>query len=340
MSKKILLTILQYVIFLGLGIAIIIYMSNQLSEEDKTSMMSAIKGVRIWLLIPIFIVGFLSHYFRALRWKLLLNEVDVKAGTTNTTFAVMIGYITNLVLPRAGEVAKCTVLARYEKVPADKMIGTIVAERAFDLVCLVLITIAAFMFQADIIGEYANGLFGSMSGKAQSIFTTVYFQVFIIVFFVGMLAFFLLLKRIKHTKVGQFIYGLGDGVKSIFKLKKRGMFLLYTALIWGSYWFLVWMGFWSMSQLEHLPGLCALVVLIFGSIGMITTQGGIGAYPYLVGKILVFYGIAEVHGLAFGWVSWTVQTGVVVVFGVLSLILLPIYNNKKVANAQTGLDKQ
>ncbi|MCB0695711.1 MAG: flippase-like domain-containing protein [Chitinophagaceae bacterium] len=333
MNKKILLTVLQYIIFLGLGIAIIVYMSSQLSEEDKASMMSAIKGVRIWLLVPIFLVGFLSHYFRALRWKLLLEEVDIKSSTANTTFAVMIGYIGNLVLPRAGEVAKCTVLARYEKVPADKMIGTIVAERAFDVVCLVAITIAAFILQAEVIGEYAQGLFGTMSSNAKGIVTTIYFQIFIIIAAVGLITFFIFLKRIKQTKVGQFVKGLGDGVASIFKLKRRGMFLLYTTLIWGCYWFLVLMGFWSMSQLEHLPGLGALVVLIFGSIGMITTQGGIGAYPYLVGKILVFYGIPEVYGLAFGWVSWTVQTGVVVVFGVLSLILLPIYNNRRANDA-------
>jgi len=340
MNKKILLTVLQYIIFLGLGIAIIFYMSAQLSEEDKESMMSAIKGVRLWLLIPIFLVGFLSHYFRALRWKLLLEEVDVKASTTNTTFAVMIGYIANLVLPRAGEVAKCTVLARYEKVPADKMIGTIVAERAFDVVCLVLITIAAFVLQADIIGDFAAEKFGTISSNAQGVFTSIYFQIFIIVGAVGLIAFILLLKRIKHTKVGQFIKGLGDGVASIFRLKKRGMFLLYTLCIWGAYWFLVWMGFWSMSQLEHLSGLSALVVLIFGSIGMIATQGGIGAYPLLVGQILVHYNIAEAHGLAFGWVSWTVQTGVVVLFGALSLILLPIYNNRKATHVKAELDNE
>ncbi len=333
MSKKVLLTALQYIIFLGLGIAIIIYMSNQLSDEDKDSMMAAIKGVRLWLLIPIFLVGFLSHYFRAVRWKLLLEEVDVKASTTNTVFSVMIGYIGNLVIPRAGEVAKCTVLARYEKVPADKMIGTIVAERAFDVVCLILITVSAFVLQADIIGNYAGQLFGEMSSDAKGVLTSIYFQILVVVFAVGLIAFFLLLKRIKHTKVGQFFTGLGDGVKSIFKLKKRGKFLLYTALIWASYWFLVYMGFWSMSQLEHLSGLCALVVLIFGSIGMIATQGGIGAYPLLVGQILSSYGIAQAYGLAFGWVSWTVQTGVVVIFGVISIILLPIYNNRKKADA-------
>lgn len=329
MSKKILLTVLQYIIFLGLGIAIIMYMSAQLSAEDKANMMAAIKGVELWMLIPIFIAGFLSHYFRALRWKLLLEQVDVRPSTTNTTFAVLIGYIANLVLPRAGEVAKCTVLARYEKVPADKMIGTIVAERAFDVVCLMVITIVAFVSQADIIGEYASGLFGTMSGNAKGLIATIYFKIFIIIAFVGLIAFILLLKRIKETKVGQFIKGLGDGVKSIFKLKKVGMFMLYTALIWGLYWFLLMLGFWSMSQLSHLSGLAAMVVLVFGSIGMIATQGGIGAYPYLVGKILLFYGIAEAHGLAFGWVSWTVQTGVVVIFGVAALVLLPIYNNKK-----------
>lgn len=329
MNKKILLTVLQYIIFLGLGIAIIMYMSSQLSAEDKANMMAAIKGVELWMLIPIFIAGFLSHYFRALRWKLLLEQVDVRPSTTNTTFAVLIGYIANLVLPRAGEVAKCTVLARYEKVPADKMIGTIVAERAFDVVCLIIITIAAFVSQADIIGEYASGLFGTMSGNAKGLVATIYFKIFIIITFVGLIAFILLLKRIKETKVGKFIKGLGDGVKSIFKLKKVGMFMLYTALIWGLYWFLLMLGFWSMSQLSHLSGLAAMVVLVFGSIGMIATQGGIGAYPYLVGKILLFYGIAEAHGLAFGWVSWTVQTGVVVIFGVAALVLLPIYNNKK-----------
>jgi uncharacterized protein (TIRG00374 family) len=140
MNKKTLLTILQYVVFLGLGIAIIFYMMGQLSEQDKAEMLAAIKGVRLWMMIPIVIVGFLSHWFRALRWKLILEPLDIKPTTINTFFSVMIGYIANLALPRAGEVAKCTVLARYEKVPADKMIGTIVAERAFDVLCLGLIT--------------------------------------------------------------------------------------------------------------------------------------------------------------------------------------------------------
>lgn len=331
MNKKLLVTILQYVVFLGLGIAIIFYMSAQLSDEQKDSMIAAIKGVRLWLLAPIFVVGFLSHYFRALRWKLLLQEVDIRPDTTNTTFAVMIGYLANLVLPRAGEVAKCTVLARYEKVPADKMIGTIVAERAFDMLCLILVTVAAVFLEADVIGEYAQDLFGKVSEKT---------NVFIFVLIAGVLMIITLVlvyRRFRESKVGRFLKGLSDGIRSILNLKTRFKFLLYTVLLWTSYWFLLVLGFWSMQELEHLSGMCALVVLIFGSVGMIFTQGGIGAYPYLVGKILLFYGIAEAYGLAFGWLSWSVQTGVVIVLGLISLILLPIYNSRK-KNEQTSMD--
>lgn len=333
MNKKTLLTILQYVVFLGLGIAIIFYMMGQLSEQDKAEMLAAIKGVRLWMMIPIVIVGFLSHWFRALRWKLILEPLDIKPTTINTFFSVMIGYIANLALPRAGEVAKCTVLARYEKVPADKMIGTIVAERAFDVLCLGLITALAFITQAGIIGDYAQDVFGKIAAK-----TNVF--IFVLVALVLMIVVLVMVyRRFKESKVGRFIKGLGDGVRSILQLKKRGMFLLYTALIWGCYWFLVLLGFWSMESTEHLGMLAALVVLIFGSIGMITTQGGIGAYPYLVGKILLFYGIDKAYGQAFGWVSWTVQTGIIILLGVLSLVLLPVYNRTP-HNAQDTVDRK
>jgi uncharacterized membrane protein YbhN (UPF0104 family) len=333
MNKKTLLTILQYVVFLGLGIAIIFYMMGQLSEQDKAEMMAAIKGVRLWMMVPIVIVGFLSHWFRALRWKLILEPLDIKPTTINTFFSVMIGYIANLALPRAGEVAKCTVLARYEKVPADKMIGTIVAERAFDVLCLGLITAFAFITQAGIIGDYAQDVFGKIAAK-----TNVF--IFVLVALVLMIVVLVMVyRRFKESKVGRFIKGLGDGVRSILQLKKRGMFLLYTALIWGCYWFLVMLGFWSMESTEHLGMLAALVVLIFGSIGMITTQGGIGAYPYLVGKILLFYGIDKAYGQAFGWVSWTVQTGIIILLGVLSLVLLPVYNRTP-HNAQDTVDRK
>src|ERR1043165_7226563 len=152
--KKTILTILQYVLFLGLGIWIIYNMLHQLGPKEKADLGNAIASANIWYLIPVFIIGFLSHLFRAIRWRYLLETVELKPSVTNTTFAVLIGYIANLALPRAGEVAKCTVLAKYEKMPAHKMIGTIVAERAFDMLSLLVIAVLAFSLQLHFVSEF------------------------------------------------------------------------------------------------------------------------------------------------------------------------------------------
>lgn len=332
MSKKTLLTILQYVVFLGLGIGIIYWMFGKMTDEQVDAMFSSIKQTRLWMLIPIFLVGFLSHWFRAMRWKLMLEPMDIHPKTNNTFFAVMIGYMTNLALPRAGEVAKCTVLARYEKVPADKMIGTIVAERAFDVLCLGIITLITFFLEADVITSLMNSLSGGKQGDK-----TIYI-VLVVLMVLGILSLVIIYRKFKHTAIGKFIMGLAEGVTSIFQLKKRGSFLLLTFLMWGMYWFQIVLGFWSLPFTDHLSPNVAFVILVMGSVGIIATPGGIGAYPALVATSLSLYNIdASTHGQAFGWVSWVVQVAVVLLLGALSLILLPIVN-KTPHNAQTAVD--
>lgn len=324
MHKKTLITILQYIVFLGLGISIIYWMFSKMKPEEVATMVASIKQTRLWFLVPIFIVGLLSHLFRALRWKLILEPMGIKPTTANTFFAVMIGYVTNLALPRAGEVAKCTVLARYEKVPADKMIGTIVAERAFDVVCLALVIFLAFILEADVIGKMISDAMNGAAGKTSMIAALIV----IALGGIGLLVF--IYKKFKDSKIGKFIKGLAQGVMSILQLKKRGLFLLYTVLIWGMYWFQVVLGFWSLPPTEHLSLSVGLVVLIAGSIGMIATQGGIGAYPFAVAQTLAVYGVdAKTNGLAYGWVSWLVQVGIVLILGIISLILLPVFNRNK-----------
>ncbi|HXS37137.1 MAG TPA: lysylphosphatidylglycerol synthase transmembrane domain-containing protein [Flavipsychrobacter sp.] len=329
--RKTLITILQYVIFLGLGIWIIFHMMHQLTDKQKTELISAIQSVNLWYILPIFVVGFLSHFFRALRWRLLLETLKVHPSVVNTTFAVLIGYLANLVLPRAGEVAKCTVLARYERTPAHNMIGTIVAERAFDILCLVIITIAAFLLQANVIGSYAEHLSQVVFGKMQSKAPLIFAGLVVFVLLILLLNFFY--RRNKETKVGQFIKGMSDGVRSIIHMKKRWEFIGYTFLIWLMYTFQIYLGFLSLPATHHLSILAALVVLIFGSVGMITTPGGIGAYTLLVAEILVFYSISDVSAQAFGWVAWAVQTGIICILGIISLVLLPILNRNRYAQA-------
>ena len=333
--KNTLIKIFQYVFFLGLGIAIIFYMYNSLSPEDRKNMWTAIQGVRLWIFIPIFISGFLSHFFRAVRWRLLLEPLRIHPGLVNTTLAVLIGYVANLVLPRAGEVAKCTVLAKYEKVPADKMVGTILAERAFDVVCLLIIMILACILQSHIIGVYATQQFNNLVHLISR--NRYVFVGLIVLMAIGIIAIVMVYRRHKETKIGKFMKGMSHGVGAILHMKKRWAFIGYTFLIWLMYLLQIYLGFLGLPATDHLSMLAALVVLIFGSIGMISTQGGIGAYPFLVAHILSYYAINPGNAQAFGWVAWAVQTGIIVVLGAISIVMLPLFNRTRYAQSPVDI---
>ena len=332
MKRKTVITILQVVLFIGLAVFLIVWQLNKMTDAQRNSMVDSILSANLWYLFPVVFVGFFAHYFRALRWKLLMETLAIRPTNWNTFFAVMIGYLVNAVLPRFGEVAKCTVLAKYEKVPADKMVGTIVAERAWDLVCLLIIMILSLALQASVIGSYVSELVGKLKrGHGHALLYTGLIIVALI------MAFAFTYQRIKKTKVGLAIKGIGDGVKSIMHMRKRTLFVVYTFGIWGCYLMMIMLGLWALPPTHHMGWLVGLTILSFGSISMIITPGGLGSYPPITAAILLLYGVSEPGGLAFGWVAWSVQTAVIIIFGIISLILLPLLN-RTTHNAQAPVD--
>ena len=332
--KKALVAIFKYVFFLGLGIWITYHMLSQLSQKQRTELVDAIYSLNPWYLIPISIVGFFSHYIRALRWRYLLETIDLHPTKLNTMFAVMIGYITNLAFPRAGEVAKCTVLAKYEGMPAHKMVGTILAERAFDVLCLLVITLVAFLVEMKRINDFVSAKLGDLSRKI------VKHENFLIICCVILVAItitiILLYRRHKETKVGRLMKEMSHGILSIFHMKKKWQFLGYTVLMWLMYGLQIYIGLRSLPNTTNLPPMASVVVLVYGSVGLIVTPGGIGAYPYLVAQILGAYPVNEVIAQAFGWIAWAVQTCIIIILGVLSLVFIHSYNKKR--NAQAAVD--
>ncbi|NDC42964.1 MAG: UPF0104 family protein, partial [Chitinophagia bacterium] len=289
-----------------------------------------------WYLIPIFVAGGLAHYCRALRWRYLLAPIQLYPSAINTMLAVMVGYIVNLAVPRAGEVAKCTVLARYEKMPASKMLGTIVAERAFDMFCLLVITAATFLLEMERIGQFVASHLGDMPAKWQHDQGKL-----LLLVAAGITALLLLLlayRLLRKSKVGKLMEEMAQGVLSIFRMQQKWQFLGYTVLIWTLYTLQVYLGFKCLEGTASLPFMAAMVVLVYGSVGIIATPGGIGAYPYLVAQILTAYPVSAVAGAAFGWISWATQTLIILILGTASLLLLQPYNNWK--DGQTQLDKQ
>jgi uncharacterized protein (TIRG00374 family) len=330
MSKK-LLTFLQYLIFAGLAV---FFLWLSLRGMDKTKwkqLNDALNRAHYWLLIPVLLLLLLSHWLRALRWRQLMEPLGYSPRKINTFLAVIIGYFVNLGAPRLGEVLKCTILARYEKVPAHKLVGTIVAERAFDVICLLTVFGLTFIFQFDIISSlFQTSIYPFFQNKSGRL---SYARLAYIV--LGLVVFFVILKilfnRLGHInivqKVRTILIGVWHGLTSVKGIKDKWLFTLYTIAIWVLYWLATWCGFFAIDETRNLGLIDALSVLAVGSVGMIVSPGGIGAYALLVQEVVAFYNIPrEPYGMALGWLLWFGQFLSFVLFGTLSFIILPRIN--------------
>lgn len=332
MLRKKLAAIIQFAFFLGLGLFLVWWMMRGIDEAGWQQIKNSWLQAKYWLFFPVFFVLLASHYVRALRWKLLMEPLGYSPSNANVFNAVMVGYLANLAFPRLGEVLKCTILAKYEKAAPDKLIGTIVAERAIDLMSLLLVFFITIFSQLDVVGNYAAGLLQNYIAQKgagwhwQSLLITAIasIAIFSLLIFVA--------YRLRHKapfhKLWLIGRGIGAGLVSIRYVRKKGLFLLYSLLIWILYYTAARMGFYAMDEVAHLGYKEALSILFFGSIGMIVTQGGLGAYAYAVQETLSLYGIDQLIGFTFGWLLWIAQTGVLIIGGLVSMLLLPIMNRK------------
>jgi glycosyltransferase 2 family protein len=333
MNKK-LRAYLQYVFFIGLAGLFVWLSFRNINAEKWQQLLAALKQARLWVFFPVLFLLLLSHWLRALRWKMLIEPLGYNPSALNTFFGVMVGYFVNLGAPRLGEIVKCTVLARYEKVPADKLVGTIVAERAFDLLCLIIVCGATILLQFDVIGAFAWETIGPLFQNKAGQFS--YMRILIIVG--GLLFLFLALRfifrRFLHInfihKFKMIMVGVLHGLTSIRLVKNKWLFLFHTVSIWVLYLVSTWLGFMVLQESEHLGIIEACAVLVMGSIGMIIAPGGIGAYPLFIQETVSLYGVAaDPYGLALGWLLWLGQFIIFVLFGALSFVLLPALNRKK-----------
>jgi uncharacterized protein (TIRG00374 family) len=333
MSKR-LSTILQYLIFLGLGIFFVWWSVKDIDSEKKDQIKEALRHARYYLIFPVFIILFLSHYIRALRWRLLIQSLGYNPDKANVYFAVLIGYLTNQAVPRLGEVLKCTVLARYEKVPADKLVGTIILERLIDAISLLIIFIITLAMQPGLYSDLMKSVFiktGEEESKGMPgyLIAAIVLGVIIVIVVTWMLVKKKTLRDL-YNGIKNVMKRVWQGLSAVRHLKKRGEFLLLTLLLWVAYISGGYLGFMALQETEHYGLKEAFTVLVAGSIGMIITPGGIGAYPYLLERTMMLYGLKDSIAVAFGWLLWLAQTVVILIGGVLSFVLLPWYNKRKI----------
>jgi hypothetical protein len=330
--KNKLLTVLKYLFFLGVGIFLVWWSIHKMGDKNWQECKTALKTARFILFIPVFFILVASHISRAIRWKILMKPMGYSPRLINTFFAVMIGYLANLAVPRLGEVLKCTILGKYEKVPADKLVGTILVERAIDVVSLLIVFIIAIASQATIIGAYAKTTIRNnfLSGNSMGIFVKLTLLVTVILIGYFLLKF--IFNRYSEIgivkKINTLFRGVGAGLSSIKNLENKSAFILHSVFIWCCYAAGTYLGFFVIPETSNLPIAATFPVLAFASIGMIITPGGIGSYQWFIMGVMVLYGIDEGHGYANGLLQWIAQFCIILIVGFLSLLALPYYNRQ------------
>jgi glycosyltransferase 2 family protein len=332
MNKRI-TSLIQYMFFLALGL-FLLWLT--LRKSDWNGIVANLAGARYIFLLPAILMLLLSHFIRALRWKILIEPLGHKPSTLNSFLAVMVGYWANLAVPRLGEVLKCTILARYERVPADKLVGTIVAERAIDVCSLFVVLLMTVFSQYELIGTFSAELFRKFF-SADGSFSTSRIVLVLVVILAFVLFFIWMFRRLSHlplvSKTRNIFRGIWEGLISIRYIKQKGLFVLHSVLIWALYLYSTYMGFFAMQGLSVYGIKGALSALTFGSFGMIIpSPGGIGSFQYAIQQVMILYGISPERGLSLGMLIWVAQTGMIIIFGTIAFLLIPVVNKKKIVH--------
>ena len=268
------------------------------------------------------LLGALSHISRSYRWKFLINPLGYKLGFINSILAVFSAYLINYTIPRAGDLARATMISKYEKIPLEKTLGTIVAERAVDVICIIIIICIGLIIEFQRISEKL--IFLTKDTEISVIL--IYFGAFVLILF----TLNWILKKSKYYKsITNFFSGIIEGLTVIFKMKKRNLFIIHSVFIWLMYVLMFWATSKAFVELYDVTFFQLMISFTLAALSIMFSNGGIGIYPLAVEESLGWYGIQSTTGLAFGWVSWLSQTMMVVIFGGLSLFVLPFINRNK-----------
>jgi len=335
--------ILKFIAFLGAGLIVLylVYLNFDQSWQEQCaidgippedcSLLKKVgqdfRSVNYFWILMVFAAFMLSNISRTYKWKMLLHPLGYQPKTSNAFLAIMLGYFANMGLPRLGEVIRCGALAKYEKIPMEKVMGTVFVDRATDMLMMILVVVFTLFMQYELLTEFLsdNARF-DLSFKL-IIAGLIIFLILIAAIYFGIV----LLKKLRPSfadRILQMGRGFLEGIKGIRKLENPALFIFHSAMIWVMYFSMTWLAFYSFGPTADLGLAAALMVFTLGTLGMlIPTPGGMGSFHYLAVIGLSLYGVHEADGFSFANILFfSVQIGCNVTLGILALILLPILN--------------
>ncbi len=320
---------LKWLAFLFLA-ALLLYFSFK--GVKWSDFIAGLQSCNWWWIVASMAIGIAGFLARALRWRLLMLPINKDITIREAFDGVNIGYLTNFAFPRAGEVARCGVLANTKKITFQGALGTVVLERSFDMICLLLWIAVLLVFKWNEFGSFMHTqIWLPLQEKFSSAIWLLAALALAIVAAVA--AIWLLRKRLMKItfvqKVTGILKGLWEGVVTAFRMKDKWLFLFYTLLVWLTYWLTSFTTIRAFPQVSGLDGSDALFLMIVGGLGwVVPVQGGLGAYHFIVSLALAsVYGIAQTTGVVFATISHEAQALVMILCGVVSFI--SITRNKR-----------
>lgn len=302
-----------------LGIALLYWIYRNF---DFGQVLSSLKGMNMWWFCLSCVFGVLSHAIRGWRWRLTLAPLGYRPNNANCVYSIFIAYAANLVVPRVGEVSRCMVLERYDKVPFAQSLGTLVSERLVDTLMVLLITLAAVFSEWEVFvtfiseagGVNTAGIFSSIGRMS------VFFFSFVAVCVV---TYFIIRKMKLWAKLKNFIAHFWDGFMSLTKMHNFSLFILETVGIWFCYFMQFYLCFFCFPFSSELSTGAALLLFVAGSVAVVVpTPNGAGPWHFAVMSIMMLYGVSSVNAGTFALIVHTLQTLLVALLGIYGLTML------------------
>ena len=345
--KSIFINTLKFLFFtaIGVGILYLVYQSQNTAFQAQCAkdgvaaadcsllrkMIADFRSVHYFWIGMTLGAFTISNLARAYRWEMLLQPMGYTPRTRNTYLAIMFAYLANLAVSRIGEVVRCTLLARYEKIPVNRLLGTVVIDRLLDVICLALCIGLTFLVQFSTILNFLKTN-ADISDKLALLNNPLVWAL-VCLSMVAVVVAYWQRHRFRHFNLYEkgrtLLLGFADGLKSIGQLERRWLFLLYTVVIWSAYYFMTYFCFKAFDATANLGASAALTVFVFGSLGIvIPSPGGMGSFHFLVTAALLIYGINGGDAFSFANIQFIAVNSCIIFFGLMALIGMPLLNKK------------
>ena len=311
---------LRILIPIILGVFFIYITYRLTTQAERLLIWNYIKSAQIQYVIGAMLLGALADITRGVRWKLLSKAIGYRSGTINSVASVFMCYTSNMAIPRSGEIIRATVLSEYNKIPIGKTFGTIAAERVIDISISILILILVWILQYDIILEsfFEEGFLKIIDNNFWLILSSI--TIFILIIFI-------LITRIEEIK--RFFESVLEGFLSITKLKKKLFpFILLSLLIWICYVLAFFTIKFSVTELDIIDSSLIFPAFVVGVFSISLSNHGLGVYPLAIALFLSNFGIDTEIGLTYGWLAWSCQAIITLIFGGLSFFVLPLLKTR------------